>query len=80
MLLHLLVVPVLLGGAPSDTLRARADSVREYRGVYEAGFEVSWFHACDAEPCRGGIRSNTDHALVGATVRRHTIHVRDLPP
>jgi hypothetical protein len=50
MLLHLLVVPVLLGGAPSDTLRARADSVREYRGVYEAGFEVSWFHACDAEP------------------------------
>ena len=50
MLLHLLVFPVLLGGAPSDTVRARADSVREYRGVYETGFEVSWFHACDAQP------------------------------
>ncbi|MDB4883804.1 MAG: hypothetical protein JWL95_2570 [Gemmatimonadetes bacterium] len=27
-----------------------ADTVREYRGLYETGFEVSWFHPCDAEP------------------------------
>ena len=25
-----------------------ADSVREYRGVYESAFEASWFHPCDA--------------------------------
>jgi hypothetical protein len=25
-----------------------ADTVREYRGTYESGFEVSWFHPCDA--------------------------------
>jgi hypothetical protein len=25
-----------------------ADTVREYRGTYETGFEVSWFHPCDA--------------------------------
>jgi hypothetical protein len=30
-----------LAGAPADT-------VREYRGTYETGFEVSWFHPCDA--------------------------------
>jgi hypothetical protein len=36
-------------GAPArDTVRARPDSIREYRGVYESGFEVSWFHPCDA--------------------------------
>jgi len=34
----------------ADTVPARRDSVREYRGLYEAGFEVSWFHPCDAEP------------------------------
>jgi hypothetical protein len=29
---------------------AYADTVvREYRGLYETGFEVSWFHPCDAE-------------------------------
>src|SRR5215211_3042611 len=28
----------------------RADSVREHRGVYETGFEVSWFHPCGAPP------------------------------
>jgi hypothetical protein len=28
--------------------RAPADTVREYRGLYETGFEVSWFHPCDA--------------------------------
>jgi hypothetical protein len=33
----------------ADTVRVRADSVREYLGLYETGFEVSWFHACDAE-------------------------------
>ena len=31
-----------------QTARARADSVREYRGLYETGFEVSWFHPCGA--------------------------------
>ena len=57
MLLHVLVVSALLGGGRADTVgaradtgRARADTVREYRGVYESGFEVSWFHACGAEP------------------------------
>jgi hypothetical protein len=43
-----------LGGAP--VVRAMheqpvaADSVREYRGLYETGFEVSWFHPCEAQP------------------------------
>jgi hypothetical protein len=36
--------------AAGDTVRVRADSVREFRGLYETGFEVSWFHACDAPP------------------------------
>ena len=36
--------------AGADTVRARPDSIREYRGVYESGFEVSWFHPCDATP------------------------------
>jgi hypothetical protein len=31
-------------------LRAHADTVGEYRGLYETGFEVSWFHACGAPP------------------------------
>ena len=43
MLLHLLLLPALLGGT-------RADTVREYRGVYESGFEISWFHPCGAAP------------------------------
>ena len=34
----------------ADTTRARADTVREFRGVYETGFEVSWFHPCNAQP------------------------------
>jgi len=39
--------------ATPSTMRAfadtvRADSVREYRGLYETGFEVSWFHRCGA--------------------------------
>ena len=29
---------------------AAADSVREYRGLYETGFEMSWFHPCEAQP------------------------------
>jgi len=29
-------------------VRAHADTVGEYRGLYETGFEVSWFHACGA--------------------------------
>lgn len=29
-------------------MRAQADTVREYRGLYETGFEVSWFHPCGA--------------------------------
>jgi len=33
-----------------NTVTVRSDSVREYRGLYETGFEVSWFHACDAQP------------------------------
>ena len=27
---------------------APSDTVREYRGLYETGFEVSWFHPCGA--------------------------------
>ena len=30
------------------SVRAPADTVREYRGLYETGFEVSWFHPCGA--------------------------------
>jgi hypothetical protein len=47
MLPHLLLSLAL---AHADTGRVAADSVREYRGLYETGFEVSWFHACDAQP------------------------------
>ncbi|HEX7980345.1 MAG TPA: hypothetical protein VF461_17195 [Gemmatimonadaceae bacterium] len=64
MMLRVLLTPVLLGGlaiahsatphSPShifaDTVTARRDTVREYRGLYETGFEISWFHACDAAP------------------------------
>jgi len=31
-----------------DTVRVRVDTVVEYHGLYESGFEVSWFHPCDA--------------------------------
>lgn len=34
--------------APRPAAPAAADTVREYRGIYETGFEVSWFHPCDA--------------------------------
>lgn len=34
-------------GSPS--LAARTDTVREYRGMYATGFEISWFRPCDAE-------------------------------
>jgi hypothetical protein len=33
-----------------DTVRVRVDTVLEYHGLYESGFEVSWFHPCDATP------------------------------
>ena len=36
--------------AAGDTVPVRADTVREFRGLYETGFEVSWFHPCDAPP------------------------------
>jgi hypothetical protein len=43
-----------LGGAPVARAMheqpVAADSVREYRGLYETGFEVSWFHPCEAQP------------------------------
>ena len=57
-----LVAPLLIGGfvaamqaePPSarergTTSPARADTVREYRGTYATGFEVSWFRPCEAE-------------------------------
>jgi hypothetical protein len=34
--------------AVSRMTRVAADTVREYRGIYETGFEVSWFHPCGA--------------------------------
>ena len=34
--------------ATPQTAATRADTVREYRGLYETGFEVSWFHPCGA--------------------------------
>ena len=36
----------LSGGSP---LAAPRDTVREFRGTYETGFEVSWFLPCGAE-------------------------------
>ena len=33
---------------PTRVARVAADTVREYRGIYETGFEVSWFHPCGA--------------------------------
>ena len=61
--MRLLVVFLLAGGlraaAAADRptsrlsdvsqLATRPDTVREYRGTYETGFEVSWFHPCGAE-------------------------------
>jgi len=34
--------------AAVPALRAPADTIGEYRGLYETGFEVSWFHPCGA--------------------------------
>ena len=39
--------PALAG---ADTVRVRTDTVLEYHGLYESGFEVSWFHPCNAAP------------------------------
>jgi hypothetical protein len=61
--MRLLVVLLLTGGlstarsADRPMTRARErtslatvpDTVREYRGTYETGFEISWFVPCDAE-------------------------------
>jgi hypothetical protein len=41
------------GDSPAAAVRALrtgADTVGEYRGLYETGFEVSWFHPCGAQP------------------------------
>jgi hypothetical protein len=41
------------GNSPAaavPALRTDTDTVGEYRGLYETGFEVSWFHACGAPP------------------------------
>ena len=54
-----LVLSALLGAAQPaphpaaptarrPSLDAPADTVREYRGTYESGFEISWFHPCGA--------------------------------
>jgi hypothetical protein len=58
-LVALLASGGLLAAAASDRpagsiraglpLAARADTVREYRGTYATGFEISWFRPCDAE-------------------------------
>ena len=58
-LVALLVTGSLLSSAFADPAATRspaeappsapADTVREYRGSYETGFEVSWFHPCGAE-------------------------------
>ena len=59
--MRLLVVLLVTGGlrAASDPptsrmsdvspVAAQRDTVREYRGTYETGFEVSWFQPCGAE-------------------------------
>ena len=63
LLLNVLVAGTLAAGADATTasmttsgrtlarvVPTSADTVvREYRGLYETGFEVSWFHPCDAE-------------------------------
>jgi hypothetical protein len=46
MLLTLIVSSAVSLAAPLTA----PDTVREYRGRYETGFEISWFHPCDAEP------------------------------
>jgi hypothetical protein len=60
-LLTLKLAGTLVAGLPSAGavgITARAtrievvtppDSVREYRGVYETGFEKSWFRPCDTQ-------------------------------
>lgn len=35
--------------ATAQSTRAGADTVGEYRGLYETGFEISWFHPCGAQ-------------------------------
>lgn len=43
--------PSRQAGAPASgvpAVHAQSDTVHEYRGLYETGFEVSWFHPCGA--------------------------------
>ena len=47
----------------------RADTVREFRGLYETGFEVSWFHPCGAPA--------GDDTLVGDALERLALRQRD---
>jgi hypothetical protein len=56
--------PVAANAAADTTVRSPADTVREFRGLYETGFEVSWFHPCDA-PKGDDVWwvTLTDHAL-----------------
>ena len=42
------LLPLLTLAAALQASSTPADSVREFRGTYESGFEVSWFHPCDA--------------------------------
>jgi len=35
--------------AAAPAYRTPADTIGEYRGHYETGFEVSWFHPCGAQ-------------------------------
>jgi len=36
-------------GYTSRPMAMQADTVREYRGSYATGFEISWFRPCEAE-------------------------------
>lgn len=46
-----MAAPATRGSAGHDRRHlvvAPADSAREHRGLYETGFEISWFHPCGA--------------------------------
>ena len=60
--MRLLAVLLVTGGLAAATradrpaapraaaaVHATSDTVGEYRGTYETGFEISWFHPCGAE-------------------------------
>jgi hypothetical protein len=53
LLVGALALPAPVTGAstrpdPRRVAAAPADTAREHRGVYETGFEISWFHPCGA--------------------------------